>query len=130
VALLSGILIGYFDNVEHTFSLSRTFVFFPFFLLGFYVTTDHIKLLKRFVSRQLALIIVVTVAGFIYYLPDINSGWLLASKSYNSLGLDYLGGLARLGVYGTSTLVAASILILVPERRFSFTHLGERTLYV
>src|SRR5690625_3522273 len=113
IALASGILIGYFDQVEHTFSLSRTFVFFPFFLLGFYVTEDHMKRFKRYVPKQLALAIIIIVAGFIYYLPDINSGWLLASKSYNSLGLDYLGGLARLGVYGTSTLVAASVLTLI-----------------
>src|SRR5699024_2365766 len=72
----------------------------------------------------------MTVAVAIYYLPDINSGWLLASKSYGTLGVDYFGGFARLAVYGTSTLMAASVLAWVPERRVSITYLGERTLYV
>lgn len=130
IAITTGILIGYFDNVEHTFSLSRTFVFFPFFLLGYHITTKHIRLLKSHVFKYVSLVILVGFAAAIYYLPDINSGWLLASKSYTSLGVDYLGGLARLAVYSTSILMVASVLAWIPERRFSFTHLGERTLYV
>lgn len=130
IALLSGILIGYFDNVEHTFSLSRTFVFFPFFLLGFHVTIEQIQWLKQRSVKLIALITIVLFAIIIYYLPNINAGWLLASKSYQSLGLDYLDGLARLSVYATSTITAASILSLISKHRFSFTHLGERTLYV
>lgn len=130
IALTIGIIIGYFDNIEHMFSLSRTFVFFPFFLLGYHMTTDHIRLLKSNLCKQISLILLIATAIFIYYLPEINSDWLLASKSYTSLGVDYLGGFARLAVYSTSTLMVASILAWIPERRFAFTHLGERTLYV
>src|SRR5699024_11781937 len=36
IALAVGILIGFADNVVHTFSLSITFVFFPYFLIGFW----------------------------------------------------------------------------------------------
>ena len=130
LALSIGIVVGYFDQIEHTFSLSRTFVFFPFFLLGYHVTKEHIQWLKRRAIKTIALLILMTVAVAIYYLPDINSGWLLASKSYGTLGVDYFGGFARLAVYGTSTLMAASVLAWVPERRVSITYLGERTLYV
>lgn len=130
IALTTGIIIGYFDNVEHTFSLSRTFVFFPFFLLGFHLQRKHIHWLKTHVMKQLSLIILIGITTLIYFLPDINSGWLLASKSYTSLGVDYLGGLARLVVYGTSTLMVMAVLAWIPTQRLVVTHLGERTLYV
>src|SRR5690625_2728403 len=44
--------------------------------------------------------------------------------------MERLGSFARLSVYMTSTLMAMSILAWIPEKRFSFTSLGERTLYV
>jgi len=125
-----GILIGYFDNIGHTFSLSRTFVFFPFFLTGYWLKTEHLQLLKRNIFKSISVIVLITFAVAIYYLPDINSGWLLASKSYYTLGLETFGGLARFSVYITSSLMALSVLVWIPERRFSFTKLGERTLYV
>lgn len=130
VALLIGIIIGYFDHIEHTFSLSRTFVFFPFFLLGYSLKEKHIMALKRTVFKRISLLTLFGAAIAIYYLPDFNYGWLLASKSYSSLGLDYFGGVARLTVYSTSFIMAASVFVWIPERRMNITVLGERTLYV
>src|SRR5690625_1915743 len=130
LAVCVGIIIGYFDQLGHTFSLSRTFVFFPYFLLGYWVSIDHIRILKRTGFRIASVVIMAGFAVLIYYLPDFNSGWLLASKSYSRLGLETLGSAARLSVYLTSILMAASILSWIPDRRFSFTSLGERTLYV
>lgn len=130
IAIVLGTIIGYFDHVGHTFSLSRTFVFFPYFLLGYLVKFEHIKLLKQRVVRYASIIIVLAMAVTIYFMPDINSGWLLASKSYDTLGMEDLGGIARLMIYCTSTLMVIAVLSFIPERRFSFTYLGERTLYV
>lgn len=129
-ALLIGIVVGYFDQIEHTFSLSRTFVFFPFFLLGYHTKMEHLRWLKKRTVKALALIVLVGVAISIYYLPNFNSGWLLASKSYQSLGVEHLGGLARIFVYGTSTLMLVAVLAWIPSKRMAFTKLGERTLYV
>src|SRR5699024_2332593 len=122
--------IGYFDQVGHMFSLSRTFVFFPYFLIGYWTTRSQIKMLQRPFVRSAAVVIMATSALIIYILPDINTGWLLASKSYSTLGVEMMGSLARLSVYVTSTIMAASFLAWMPTKRFSFTSLGERTLYV
>lgn len=130
LALLLGVIIGYFDQVGHMFSLSRTFVFFPYFLIGYWLSERHINLLKQKKLQISAVLILISTATLIYYLPHINSGWLLASKSYSSLGVEYAGSIYRLSVYLTSLLIAFSVLALVPRRRFSFTVLGERTLYV
>ncbi|MEI3605313.1 acyltransferase family protein [Pseudogracilibacillus sp. SE30717A] len=130
IAILVGVLIGYFDKIGHTFSLSRTFVFFPFFLLGYWTSMEQIRILKRNSFRVVSIVLMAGIAVAIYYLPDINSGWLLASKSYSRLGVDTLGSIARLSVYITSIIMSASVLAWIPERSFSLTYLGSRTLYV
>src|SRR5699024_174002 len=47
IAVQIGLIVGYFGEVGHLFSLSRTFVFFPFFLVGYWVTKDHLLFLKH-----------------------------------------------------------------------------------
>src|SRR5699024_6590875 len=77
-----------------------------------------------------SLIVLSAVAIAIYIASDLNSGWLLASKSYGDLGMPEYGGLARLLVYATSALMAMSILAWVPQQKLRMTDLGRRTLYV
>ena len=130
LAVLIGLLVGYFGEIGHTFSLSRTFVFFPFFLLGFWLTETHVMWLKRKSVKMGSLIVLLAVGAAIYFAPDFNSGWLLASKSYSDLGMPAYGGLARLLVYVTSALMAMSILAWIPVSNSRLTHFGTRTLYV
>ncbi|SET75662.1 Fucose 4-O-acetylase [Oceanobacillus limi] len=130
ITVLIGLIVGYFPEIGHQFSLSRTFVFFPFFLLGYLVTTDHVMRLKQKSFRITSIIVMTIVALAIYYAPEFNSGWLLASKSYGDLGMPEYGGAARLLVYITATLMAMSVLAWVPNKQYKFTKLGTRTLYV
>lgn len=130
IAFGIGIFVGYFDTIGHTFSLSRTFVFFPYFLLGYWTSIEQMRILKKKSSRVASIIILISVAFLIYYVPSVDSDWLLGSKSYNILGQERYGGLIRAMIYLISLLMAFSILTIVPQRSFSFTRLGERTLYV
>lgn len=130
VAVLLGLAIGYIDDVGNAFSLSRTFAFFPYFLLGYWLTNDHVMLVKRRAIKITGIFAMAIIALLIYVAPDINSGWLLASKSYADLGIPAYGGVARLLVYATSTIMAISVLSWIPVRNFKLTSLGERTLYV
>lgn len=130
MAVLVGLVVGYFGEIGHTFSLSRTFVFFPFFLMGYWLTQEHVMWLKTKGARIISLGVMTTVAVAIFMAPEFNSGWLLASKSYGDLGLPGIGGLARLLVYVTSTAMAASILAWIPKKDSKLTKLGSRTLYV
>ncbi|MEW9676346.1 acyltransferase family protein [Lentibacillus sp. L22] len=130
IAVEIGLLVGYFGEIGQTFSLSRTFVFFPFFLIGYWLKEEHVMLLKTKAARIISVIVMVSVAGAIYFAPEINSGWLLASKSYSDLDMPDFGGVARLLVYITSALMAMSVLAWVPKNKNMLTHLGTRTLYV
>lgn len=74
--------------------------------------------------------ILIGAAIVIHYAPDINSGWLLASKSYSDLGSPEYGGFARFFIYITSSIMVISVLSLVPTKRFKWTHIGSQTTYV
>ncbi len=130
LAILIGLMVGYFGDIGHTFSLSRTFVFFPFFLAGFWITEKQIMQVKRRGVKIASIIIMASIAAGIYFAPQLNSGWLLASKSYGDLGMTEFGGMARLLVYLTATLMVTSFLAWVPKRKLNITKLGTRTLYV
>lgn len=130
IAVQIGLIVGYFGEIGHTFSLSRTLVFFPFFLLGYWLTEKHVMWLKQRAFKLISLVIMSAAAVAIYYAPDFNSGWLLASKSYGDLGSPEYGGIARLLVYLTSTLMAMSVMAWVPTVKSKLTFIGTRTLYV
>lgn len=130
LAILIGLVVGYFGDIGHTFSLSRTFVFFPFFLAGFWVTEKQIMLVKHKGVKIASLFVMAAIAAGIHFAPELNSGWLLASKSYGDLGMTEFGGMARLLVYLTATMMVISVLAWVPKRNLSVTKLGGRTLYV
>lgn len=130
LSVFIGLIVGYFGEIGHTFSLSRTFVFFPFFLLGYWITEKQVMWLKCKSVKMVSLIVLLGVAAVIYFAPDLNSGWLLASKSYGDLGMPMYGGFARLFVYITAVLMAMSVLAWIPEKNSRLTHLGTRTLYV
>lgn len=130
IAILIGLLIGYYGDVGHAFSLSRTFVFFPFFLTGYWISKKQLMYFKRPQVKVASIFILSIVGIMIHFAPTLNSGWLLASKSYVDLGMPTFGGLARLLVYATSTLMSISVLAWIPTRKLAISYLGTRTLYV
>lgn len=130
IALQIGLLVGYMDDIGHSFSLSRTFVFFPFFLAGYWLTKDHVKKWRNQRVREVSLVVMAVVAALIAAFPEFSSGWLLGSKSYATLGTPEFGGFFRLAVYGLAALMTISVLAWVPGKEFKWTYLGGRTLYV
>ncbi|WP_101842321.1 acyltransferase family protein [Halobacillus sp. Marseille-P3879] len=129
-AVVIGVLVGYADSIDQTFSLSRTFVFFPFFLAGYWLTTDTVMKWRSAVPRAASLVFMVTLGVVIAMAPEFNSDWLLGSKSYATMGEVELGGLLRFGVYVVGALMTVSVLAWIPNKHFSFTPLGGQTLYV
>lgn len=130
ISIQIGLIVGYFGEIGHTFSLSRTFVFFPFFLIGYWLKKEHVMMLKRKSAKIVSVIVMLVVAAAIYFAPEFNSGWLLASKSYGDLGMPGFGGLARALVYLTSASMAMSVLAWIPRSKNKLTIYGSRTLYV
>jgi fucose 4-O-acetylase-like acetyltransferase len=131
LALLLGVGAGMIE-AEKWLSISRTFTFFPFFLLGFFLQKNDIERLFTWRVRFISLFVLVGMFIMIHFgFPDLPQEWLYGSKSYDTLGVPEEKGIfVRLVIYSASTLMMMSFLSLIPNRRFSFSVLGARTFYI
>ncbi len=131
IALVVGLLVGYVDSVTNYLSLSRTFVFFPFFLLGYYLKKEHICSLFKLRYRLVALAVSIIVFTGFYFYPNFNYEWLLGSKPYGDISGESITAMfTRLGFYLLSILMVLSFMSFVPRKQYFFTQLGKNTLYV
>jgi fucose 4-O-acetylase-like acetyltransferase len=140
VALSVG--VGYFSNVDSTFSMSRAIGILPFFVLGWkareWRIIDRWRDADRLVwwVRALALVIfgswVGVVAVFITPLRDFGLRlWFFYDDSYSQLGSDvWWSGLIRLGVIVLAVVLSACFLVLVPRKENWMTSFGQATMYV
>ncbi|RFU70993.1 acyltransferase [Peribacillus saganii] len=130
-ALLIALLIGYADSVSNYLSLSRTFVFFPMFLLGYHLRREHLNQLVNLKGRVIAFTVIAIVFFGFYFYPDINYKWLLGSKPYSELDAHgFISMLTRLGFYAVSLIMVFSFMAFVPSKQYFFTKWGKQTLYV
>lgn len=131
IALIIGLGIGYFDSFSEFLSLSRTFVYFPFFLLGYFLQKEHFTRLRKPAMKFVSFLIIVGVSTFFYFQTDFDYEWLLGRKSYHELNmLNHMAVFMRSGFYLLSFLMVFSFYAIVPRKRFFFTNLGRNTLYV
>lgn len=72
LAIVIGLSVGYFDVISNYLSLSRTFVFFPFFLVGYYLNKVHFKQITSNKTKLLAAITFLIVALIIYNFPNLD----------------------------------------------------------
>ncbi|MEH7445043.1 acyltransferase family protein [Bacillus sp. JJ1122] len=126
-----GLGVGYFDWVSNYLSLSRTFVFFPLFLLGYHLTKDHIRVLTTPAFKVGALFAFAIVFLGFYFNPEIDYKWLLGSKPYSEMEAASISSMfTRLAFYLLSLMMVFSFLTIVPKKEYFFTDLGKNTLYV
>ncbi|MBE6184743.1 acyltransferase family protein [Heyndrickxia ginsengihumi] len=132
VASLIGIAIGYWDNAGSYLSLSRTFVFFPYFLLGFLLEPKHLKKLRSIkYTKTIGLAILMITVLLSVSFPKDAIPWLLGDTSYAGMGVkDFHDGFLRAGQYVATTIIIIGFLFLIPEKGFKLTVIGQRTLYV
>ncbi len=124
------VLIGYLDFVSKTLSLSRTFVFLPMFLVGFYLNKHHFDLLRSKRGKQIATGVLAAVFVICWGI-DFDYSFLFGSKPYSSFGdVTLASGLIRIGWYVLAFASTFSFLALVPQKRYFFTKWGTRTFYV
>ncbi|KAB8127140.1 acyltransferase family protein [Gracilibacillus oryzae] len=130
LAFAIGILAGYIPYIGEAFSLSRTFVFFPFFLIGYWLTKERIFRWKTRLTQSVSAIFLAAVFLVSYVTPKIPAHWLFGSVSYQGLDMPVYGGLARIALYGAAIMMVFALLMIVPRKTYSFTTLGKQTMYV
>ncbi|MGG6310967.1 acyltransferase family protein [Paenibacillus macerans] len=132
VSLLLAVLVGYLQMDGVWFSLSRTFVFLPFFILGYHFSD---KWLERLMAKKVRLAAMAVSLGWFAIIAlgalDIAPGWLYGSMTYGQLGEHaWYAGAFRLLLYPLQLLAGIAFLGFVPSTAGKLTDLGRRTLYV
>ncbi|MGJ7912672.1 acyltransferase family protein [Neobacillus sp. LXY-1] len=135
IAVFIGIGIGYFDQIGSYLSLSRTFVFFPYFLFGFLLDSKHLKVVKKVKHSTIIgfTVLLITMVLFAFLFPKDAIPWLLGDTSYANLdvkGIGLTNGIIRASQYILTVIVMYGFLAMVPTKGFKMTDIGQRTLYI
>ena len=132
-SVLLSLLVGTDPNCGSFLSLSRFFVFLPFFLGGYFFDPKVIRGVKPWI-KGLSVAIFSGLFAAIYVFDRFLAPYLniiYGSDSYSALGYRFRYGIAiRLIWYIGAAVVIATFLCLVPERKLFFTYIGERTLAI
>jgi fucose 4-O-acetylase-like acetyltransferase len=132
VAFCLGLGVTAIPAVGTLLSVSRTFVFLPFFVLGYEIAATGVQWPRIRGGRILAgaLLGLLVIHVFVRMPVDVED-WLLGSSSNADLSAALGEGLAlRALLYPVCLLMVLIFFALVPHRRLPVTRLGERTLYV
>lgn len=127
LAVAAGLLAGYLPAIGRAFSLSRTLVFFPFFLAGAFWGEGIINRISRMIWL-LPLALPVAVGGY-FFAAKLPISFLYQAQGYSSFGLAGLSGIAaRMACYITAAACSVLVLLLCPKRKYAWTQWGGNTL--
>lgn len=136
VAFVIGCMAGYDNNLGDKFALMRITVFFPIFLLGYYLTPDMISKLAS--KRWIKVLSAVVVVGFLalwFFKWNIAMFFrpLFTGRNRFSVLGEYsgFGALFRIACYLISICLGFSVICLIPNRNFGYlTKMGTKTLQI
>jgi fucose 4-O-acetylase-like acetyltransferase len=132
IAIILGLSCGLSSQFGYTLSFSRTFVFFPFFLVGYFLRNNDIAWIHFNKVRALTLVLICSFVAIISLTPltHMDVRWLYGSYPYGQLGAAwYLGILARGTIYIAATVVGLAVMSLTPCRKCLFTSFGMYSMY-
>ncbi|KGI77176.1 hypothetical protein LF63_0111215 [Oleiagrimonas soli] len=119
---------GWAGDLGHYLSLSRTLVFFPFFLIGWQRLPDWCRADARMPARPLAVALLLALAALALD-RRLDPRWLYGSASYAALHVSALhGSIQRLLLMAAATLAALAVFRLTPRRAFAWSRLGRGSL--
>jgi fucose 4-O-acetylase-like acetyltransferase len=134
--------VGYFENVDTTFSLSRAIGILPFFVLGWKLRewglVDRFRVMERqawWLRLSAVGVLAIWLAVVVAFLPawrqmDLRF-WFFYDRSYQGLGEDqWWGGLLRLGLIALAVLLSAAFFVLIPRHETWMTGFGQGTMYI
>ncbi len=143
IAVIVGLLIGYDTKMSNFMAISRMITHFPFFLLGYYITGDQMKMLFTKKAKLWAVLIgalsIGSIVGVMFLFSESGpfnfsiNGFITCDRSYfkifNNKGVNpVFWFLPRLWFYLCAAGLCFSFLAFVPRKKNVFTKFGSRTL--
>ncbi|MCG7410294.1 fucose 4-O-acetylase [Paenibacillus sp. ACRRX] len=129
-----GVLVGFIPFGGAWFAISRTFVYLPFFVIGYSCSLESLRKRVTIPIRIIgALVSAGLLVGLYLLAPQIEPIWLMNNMTFNELGWIHDGLSAimlRFAIYLIEFIASIAFLAWVPQRICAITDLGRRTLYV
>lgn len=141
-SIVCSLLVGYESSITDQLVLARVIVFFPFFLMGYYLTFEKINNLinklhsyKRNILIALILFLIIFFI-FIFFGDNLYfiRGLLTGRNPYAFIDVPFdiplFGLILRFLWFLYNILMALIIFTLIPRRKTFFTEFGSRTMQV
>ncbi|MFP7199542.1 acyltransferase family protein [Lysinibacillus halotolerans] len=133
MSVVLSLSVGYISEVNEWLSLARIFFFFPFFLMGYYMSRENFVKMKNKWNVSIASILGLVLVIVIHLYGDVRwQEWLFGRIPYEEIEFSILeiGALSRLLVYVFMFVATYIFLSLVPENKRWYTNVGAKTLCV
>lgn len=130
-SILAALLIGMDPYANTVLQTSRVVCFFPFFMMGFYLSKEQAEVLKNPKVRLFGVVILIVTAVFCLtvwrYLAPLSM--MHASKSYQQMKVSNPEGcVMRLVWYLLATAAGFGVMCIIPREKSKLTVFGTRTL--
>lgn len=133
VSFIIGILVGLIPSIGSVLSISRTIVFLPFFLLGYYAKEEYLNKIKTF-NNKLSIIILISFLLFAVFIVKnkfVDYKFLYSSYSYNALGLSLVKGtIFRVVLYIAAIVFSICVINLISNKEKFFSKIGKATMNI
>lgn len=141
-AVVFSVGVGYFSNVDSTFSLSRAIGIMPFFVLGWKVRqwglVDRWRAAERvtwWVRGAAVVVLGLWLAAVVLLIGPFREmqlqHWFFYNDSYSNIGDDqWWAGAVRLAFIVLAVLLSAAFFALIPRSTTWMTGFGQATMYI
>lgn len=134
VIVIMGLFIGMESQANTFFTISRIFVFAPFFFAGYYISGNVITKLKstnlRFVFGVLAIILSLAMWVKNSFLP-LQNELFYGKADYKEMELSFkLGTFQRFYAYIIAALMIFGIIAIMPKCKTFFSYVGKNSLQI
>ncbi|MRX68163.1 Fucose 4-O-acetylase [Flavobacterium resistens] len=133
ISVLISLYAGFFSDVSRYLSVSRTLIFFPYFLAGYFCSQEiitKIKSLPRFIGF-VSFFCATLILMYFFDRFNVPAEILKGADSYGKLELaPVMGLLTRLILIFIASAFIFSLINLIPEKKLKITYIGKNTLVI
>ena len=129
--IILALAAGMFSECGNFLALSRTIVFFPFFLAGYHFDKTLISKIRPWMRILGALILAAGLLTVLFCRGHVSVfiRFITAKSAYSVIGVsDKQGIIYRFIWYIVAAVMTAALMCIIPDKRFRLTYIGERTL--
>ena len=133
ISFIIGVIVGGIPLVNGYLSISRTIVFLPFFLLGYYTKEEHFEKIRNInkIYAFIGIIIFLFIAIIVVHYNLVDYKFLYNSYSFSDLDVGLFKGLLfRSILYISSIVFGACVIRLLPNVKQGYSNIGKATMNV